>query len=118
MKILVLLLIGAVAGLVGALCGVGGGVIMVPAMTLALGVDPKKAIATSMAVIAITAIVATANNSRVYDLVQWKVVAIIAISSSLFAWLGSDLMKQLSNPVLTKIFASVMILIGIRMLWK
>jgi uncharacterized protein len=118
MKILPLLIIGAAAGLIGALCGVGGGIIMVPAMTLALGIETKKAIATSMAVIAITAIIATANNSRVHDLVQWKIVAVIAISSSLFAWFGSNFMRELSNPVLTKIFASVMILVGIRMLWK
>jgi len=113
-----LLMIGAAAGLLGALCGIGGGIVMVPAFTLALGMDQKQAVATSMAAVVVTAVVATANNMRSEGLIHWKTVALVAISAAVFSWLGSDWMKQLSSPVLTKIFAVVMILVGLRMLWK
>jgi uncharacterized membrane protein YfcA len=55
---------------------------------------------------------------RVDQLIQWKTVLIVAISAAVFSWIGSDWMKQLSSPMLTKIFAVLMILVGLRMLWK
>ena len=117
-SIVTLLLIGAAAGLLGALCGIGGGIVMVPAFTLALGMDQKNAVATSMAAVVVTALVATANNMRTERLIDWKVVMLVALSAAVFSWFGSDWMKQLSSPVLTKIFAVVMIIVGLRMLWR
>lgn len=117
-SILLLLLIGAAAGLIGALCGVGGGIIMVPAFAIGLGMEQRNAVATSMAAVVVTALVATANNMRSEGLIQWKMVLIVSASAAVFAWFGSDWMKQLSNPVLTKIFAVLMIAVGLRMLWK
>ncbi|MEN9991411.1 MAG: hypothetical protein RLZZ224_1113 [Verrucomicrobiota bacterium] len=117
-SVLILLAIGAAAGLMGALCGVGGGIVMVPAFTLALGMDQKTAVATSMAAVVVTALVATANNMRSDGLIDWKIVGVVALSAAACSWWGSDLMKQLSSPVLTKIFAFLMIVVGMRMLWK
>lgn len=119
MKSLIFLIsIGVMSGLIGALCGVGGGIIMVPAFTWGLGMDQKKAIATSMAIIVITAIVATVNHARNPGAIDWKVVGLVAAGSTIAAWWGTDLMKQLSNPALTRIFAVVMIIVGVKMLWK
>ena len=56
---------GVIAGLLGALCGVGGGIVMVPAFVTVLGFEQKKAVATSLAVIVIIALVATLNTSCV-----------------------------------------------------
>ena len=112
------ILIGLIAGLLGALCGVGGGLVMVPAFVLALGIEHKQAVATSMAVIIVTAIAATANNSRVAGLIDWKIVLAVGLASAVAAWFGSDLMRSLSNHTLTRIFGCVLVLFGVRMLWK
>jgi len=118
MKTLIIaLVIGACAGLIGALCGVGGGIVMVPAFILGLGMAEKKAIATSMAIIVFTAISATLNNSRQPDLIDWKIVGLAAIGASLAAWFGADYMKTLSNDSLRKIFGIVLIAFGIRALF-
>jgi uncharacterized membrane protein YfcA len=116
--ILIALTVGAAAGLLGALCGVGGGIIMVPAFTAALGMEHKNAIATSLAVIVITALVATLNNARPQTVVQidWRIVAIAATGAAVAAWWGTDLMHQLRSPILTKIFAITLITFGIKML--
>ncbi|MFT5633860.1 MAG: putative membrane protein YfcA [Rubritalea sp.] len=116
--ILIALTVGAAAGLLGALCGVGGGIIMVPAFTAALGMEHKNAIATSLAVIVITALVATLNNARPQTVVQidWRIVAIAATGAAIAAWWGTDLMHQLRSPILTKIFAITLIAFGIKML--
>jgi uncharacterized membrane protein YfcA len=119
MKIITLaILTGLAAGLLGALCGVGGGIVMVPAFVSLLGLEHKQAVATSMAVIILTAIAATANNSRTTELIDWKIVAAVGIASAVAAWFGSDLMRSLSNQALTRIFGCVLVLFGIRMLWK
>ena len=112
------IVIGLTAGLLGALCGVGGGIVMVPAFVALLGLDHKQAVATSMAVIIITAIAATANNARANNLIDWKVVAAVGLASAVAAWFGSDLMRSLGNQTLTRIFGCLLVVFGIRMLWK
>lgn len=118
MKIIVIaILTGLAAGVLGALCGVGGGVVMVPAFVGLIGLDHKSAVATSMAVIIVTAMSATANNART-ALVDWKLVLIVGAASALAAWYGTDLMRHLSNPTLTRIFGCLLVVMGARMLWK
>jgi uncharacterized membrane protein YfcA len=112
------ILTGLAAGLLGALCGVGGGVLMVPAFVGLLGLEHKNAVATSMAVIIVTALAATFNNARANNLIDWKIVALVGVASAVAAWFGSDLMRNLSNLTLTRIFGCLLIVFGARMLWK
>jgi uncharacterized membrane protein YfcA len=112
------ILVGVAAGFLGALCGVGGGILMVPAFTALLGFDQKRAVATSMAVIVAIAIASTVNNARSGELIDWKTVLIVGSASVLAAWLGTDLMRSLSNQTLTRIFGVVLLLFGVKMLWK
>ncbi len=116
MNFLIALLIGALGGLVAALCGVGGGIIMVPAFVFALGLDQKHAVATSLAVIVPTALVATTQFARSH-LVEWKLVAACAIGATLVAFFAADWMKSLSNLALTRIFALILIAVGLKMLF-
>ena len=108
--------IGLAAGLLGALCGVGGGILIVPAFVSILGFEQKKAVATSLAVIVIIALISTLNNSRQDNLIDWKVVALTAVAASLAAWFGTDLMHKLSNQHLTKLFGVVLLIFGAKML--
>lgn len=112
------ILTGLAAGLLGALCGVGGGIVMVPAFVSLLGLEHKQAVATSMAVIIVTAIAATLNNARANNLIDWKIVATVGLASMVAAWFGSDLMRNLSNQTLTRVFGCLLVVFGARMLWK
>ncbi len=119
MKVIIpVILIGLTAGLLGALCGVGGGIVLVPAFVAAFGFEQKQAVATSMAVIIVTAIAATANNARTPGLIDWKIAAAAGLASAIAAWFGSDLMKSLGNQTLTRIFGTALVIFGVRMLWK
>lgn len=112
------ILTGLAAGLLGALCGVGGGIVMVPAFVGLLGLEHKQAVATSMAVIIVTALAATLNNARSNNLIDWKIVAAVGLASMVAAWFGSDLMRGLSNQTLTRVFGCLLVVFGVRMLWK
>lgn len=116
MNLAIALLIGAVSGLIAALCGVGGGVVMVPAMVYFLGMPQKAAVATSLGAIILIALAGTMKNHS-NDLVNWPVTIACALAGALVAWFAADLLKVLSNEVLTKIFACLMIAMGVRMLF-
>ncbi len=118
MKIILLsLCIGLFAGIMAGLCGVGGGIVMVPAFVYFLGMEQKAAIATSMAVIVPTSLMAIARFQQA-GLVQWQVFLPTAIGAVAAAWLATGWVRKLSNEQLTKIFAVLMILVGISMLLK
>ena len=118
MKLLIIgLLVGAAAGLAGALCGVGGGIIMVPAFVLILGLGQKTAVATSLAVVVVSGLSGTMNHiTSKSGLIDWKIVGVTALGAALAAWFGTVLMKQLSGPQLTKIFGVLLVVVGVRML--
>jgi uncharacterized membrane protein YfcA len=107
--------IGALTGILAALCGVGGGLIMVPAFVFFLALDQKSAVATSLAVIIVVSMVATAKYSAA-SLVKWPVVLPVVLGAACTAWFAADWLKYLSNETLARVFAILMILIGIRML--
>lgn len=103
--------------MIAALCGVGGGIIMVPAFVILLGLDQKTAVATSLAAIILTALAATAKN-QINGLIDWKIVIPSALAGAVVAWFAADFLKALSNQALTKGFAILLIVAGVRMLWQ
>ncbi|MEO0416536.1 MAG: sulfite exporter TauE/SafE family protein [Verrucomicrobiota bacterium] len=118
MKIIIIgVLIGVLAGVMAGLCGVGGGIVMVPAFVYFLGMEQKQAVATSMAVIVPTAAMAifrfTGNG-----LVNWSVVIPAAIGAVIAAAFATEWMKSLSNTTLTRIFGVMLVAVGISMLFK
>jgi uncharacterized membrane protein YfcA len=110
------LFIGIAAGLLGALCGVGGGIFMVPVFVTFLGLTQKQAIATSLAVIIFTSLAATISNARApQPLIQWPLFAACTVGSVVASWLMAEKMKSMSDDTLTRIFAVVLIAAGVWM---
>jgi uncharacterized membrane protein YfcA len=107
--------IGALTGVLAALCGVGGGLIMVPAFVFLMALDQKSAVATSLAVIISVSLVATYKYQSA-SLIKWQVVWPVMLGAVVTTWLATDWLKHLSNDLLTRIFAILMIVVGIRML--
>ena len=63
--------VGAVAGLMSGLLGIGGGTVMVPGFTEIAGMPVKTAIATSLACVGIFAIPSTITHARLHD-IDWR----------------------------------------------
>jgi uncharacterized protein len=109
------LAIGLLSGAIAALCGVGGGLVMVPFFTLALGLGQKQAVATSLAVIVPTALIASYKNAQ-NDFINWPLFLATALGATAAAYFMADKLKSLQDVTLTKIFAGTTILMGI-LLW-
>lgn len=114
MNIFVAVLIGCVAGIVAALCGVGGGVVMVPAFVYFLKMGQKAAVATSLAAIVLTAIATSAKN-HANGFIDWPIAVGAGLAGGIVGWFGADLLKQFQDLVLVRIFATVIIVFGIQM---
>jgi len=114
MNIFVAVLIGCVAGIVASLCGVGGGVVMVPAFVYFLKLGQKPAVATSLAAIVLTAIATTAKN-HANGFIDWPIAFAAGAAGGIVGWFGADLLKQFQDVVLVRIFATVIIVFGVQM---
>lgn len=110
------IIIGALAALLGSLLGVGGGIIMVPAFKGFLGLSMKQAIATSLAVMIVTASVSSFRYAQA-GLVDWRIASFAAIAAVVAALLGSEIMKSLSSDSLRVAFGVFLIAVGIYMLF-
>ena len=116
MSIVVCILIGLVTGAVAGLCGVGGGIIMVPAFAAFMKMEQRFAVATSLAAVILTALAASLRNVS-NGLVEWKVAIPTGIAGATVAWFAADWLKQLSNVTLTRTFAVLLIIVGVHMLF-
>jgi uncharacterized membrane protein YfcA len=109
-------LIGVSGGMLGALFGVGGGIIMVPALLKFTDLSMKEAVATSLTIIVITSLFATFSNASA-RIIDWRLVAAAGVGAALAAYFGSGLMRQMNNEMLTRLFAIFMLLMGTKLLW-
>jgi uncharacterized membrane protein YfcA len=111
----VLGVVGAAAGLLSAIFGVGGGTIIVPSL-IARGWQAHRATATSLAAIGATAVFGTLRYSW-DDLVVWRDAALIGLPAVVGVVFGTALAKRVRGPHLQMAFAGVMLLVAGRLAW-
>lgn len=102
-----LIILGLLAGYLSGLFGVGGGIIIVPALVM-LGMDQRRAAGSSVAAILPTAIVGAVSYG-VAGQVDWIAGAILAIGVVIGAQIGSYLLSRLPRPVLFWTFIMFMV---------
>ena len=107
-----LLAIGFVTGTLSGLLGIGGGVIMVPALVVLFSMPPVIAKGTSVAVIVPSAIVGTIRN-RANDNVDLRVGAAIGIAGVISAVIGSVIANSLSDSLSNTMFAILLVSVAI-----
>jgi uncharacterized membrane protein YfcA len=84
----VLAAVGALAGLMSGLLGIGGGTVMVPGFSELVGMPVKEAIATSLACVAIFAIPSTVTHARLHD-IDWRFALLLTVGVVPGARLGA-----------------------------
>lgn len=108
---------GLVAGVVSGLLGVGGGIVKVPLMSLAMGVPLKAAIATSNLMIGVTAATgALVFFTRGYVDPRYAVPTVIGVIVG--AQLGSRLAGKAPTVVLRRMFQVIAAVLAVQMAWK
>jgi uncharacterized membrane protein YfcA len=113
--IVILVLIGLMAGIFGGIFGVGGAVIMIPALVYFLGVDQHTAQGTSLAVmLPPIGLFAAYNYYRAGQVNIWYAL-IIAAAFLIGGYAGSKIALNLPEQVMKKIFAVFLLLTAIQL---
>lgn len=119
--ILTIIIIGIAAGMLSGLVGVGGGIIMVPALVFFMNYNQHQAQGTSLGVLTLPVVII----ASVYYYYQCKkmgtpmdlrVIGLLAVGFIAGAYFGSKLAISLPTETLKKIFAIVLFYTAIKML--
>ncbi len=111
-----ILIYGILIGFINSLFGAGGGIISVELLKN-LGVDQKKAQATTVCII-LPLTVVTAGIYLLKGYVSFKDAWIFILPGFIGAVFGSTLLKKLKNKTLKMIFSVFMLWAGIRLFFK
>jgi len=114
--VLILVLIGLASGMLSGLVGVGGGIIIVPALVFFLGFSQHQAQGTSLGLLLLPVGILAVLNYYKQGYIDLKVVAIMSIAFVIGGWLGSKLSLVLSEVLIKRIFAIILFYAAFKML--
>ena len=112
----ILIAIGIVAGVFSGFIGIGGGLIVVPALVLFVGFSQHAAQGTSLAMMLPPIGILGVYNYYKAGHVDLKISMILAVTFILGSYFGSKFAISLSADVIKKVFGVIIILIGIKMI--
>jgi uncharacterized membrane protein YfcA len=115
--VLILLAIGLFSGMLGGMVGIGGGIVIVPALIYFLGFSQLNAQGTSLALIMFPVGVLGVINYYKQGHVDFNIVFILAAGFIVGSFLGSKFAMNIPQVVVKKFFAVLMIVIAIKMLF-
>jgi uncharacterized protein len=108
---------GVLTGAVSALFGVGGGIVMVPLMTIVLDLSQHTAEGTSLLVIVPTALAGVVAHRRRLR-VSLRHVTLLAAGGILGSFAGASLALGIEGDVLGRMFGGLLTLVGLGMIWS
>jgi len=116
-QLIIVLLIGLMAGIVSGALGVGGGIIIVPALVLFLGFSQHLAQGTSIAILMLPTGILAVMQYYKNGYVDVKVALILMLLFVVGAYLGSLVSLSLPDKVLKKVFGIFMLLVSLKMVF-
>jgi len=115
--VLILLAIGLFSGMLGGMVGIGGGIVIVPALIYFLGFSQLNAQGTSLALIMFPVGVLGVINYYKQGHIDFNIVFILAVGFVVGSFLGSKFAMNIPQAFVKKSFAMLMIVIAMKMLF-
>jgi|SRR6267378_4178070 len=117
--VIIILIIGIVAGIFSGFIGIGGGLVVVPCLVFFLGMSQHNSQGTSLAMMLPPIGVMAVYNYYKAGAVDFKVAAILCVSFVAGSFFGSKIALSLSPEQVKKAFGIFIILLGLKMVfWK
>lgn len=114
---IIIIIIGLAAGMLSGLVGVGGGIIIVPALAFFLGFSQHEAQGTSLGILLLPAGIFAAINYYKQGFIDVKVVLLLFVGFLIGGYFGSKLSLSLSEAAVKKIFAIMLVVVAAKMLF-
>ena len=105
---------GVAMGMLSALFGIGGGILLVPLLVAVFGFDQRLAAGTSLAVMGLIAIIGAVRQSR-QGMTEWRTGALLGVGGAVGALVGARLALLLPLTVLTWLFAALLVFVAVRL---
>ena len=116
-SIVSLVLLGALAGTLSGLLGVGGGIVMVPGQVLLFSITDAVAKGTSLAVIIPTAVVGTSRNLRRGN-ADLRLALVVGVAGVVSGAAASQLSVRMDATLSSVLFGVLLVATAARMLWS
>jgi uncharacterized membrane protein YfcA len=116
-EVLAAVAIGLLAGALGGLFGVGGGLIFVPALVLLFDFGQVEAEATSLLAI-IPVVLAGTWRQHLYGNVRWRPALVIGLTAVAGVELGVLTAKSLPEETLQRLFAALLLVVAAQLAWR
>ncbi|MFN5148137.1 MAG: TSUP family transporter [Flavobacteriia bacterium] len=114
--IIILILIGFFAGILSGFVGIGGGVIIVPALVFFLGLSQHEAQGTSLFVLMMPVVGLAVYNYWRENSINWNYGFIIALAFVIGGFFGSKISLKLSPSVVKLAFGLIMAYVSLRLI--
>jgi uncharacterized membrane protein YfcA len=114
--VLILIVIGIITGIMAGMLGIGGAIIMIPALVFLIGFNQQMAQGTSLAVMLPPIGIFAAYNYWKAGQVDIKVAMILAATFIVGSYFGSKFALNIPQALLKKIFGVLLLLVAAKML--
>ena len=116
-NIILYILLGLAAGILSGLVGIGGGILIVPALVFLFGFSQQQAQGTTLALLVPPIGILAAWTYYTHGFVDIKVAGLIAVGFIVGSLLGARVATGISNAILGKAFGIFLVLIGLKMIF-
>ena len=118
LTIIILVVIGLLAGLFSGLVGVGGGILMIPLLIILLGFTQHQAQGTALFAMLPPIGILAAINYYKEGFVKWEYSAVIALTFVFGGYIGSKISLNFSPQIIRRIFGVVMLVGAIKIIFS
>ena len=116
-KVALAMALGLLAGVLAGLFGVGGGILFVPTLAFALGLEQLHAQATSL--VAMLPVVAVGSwRQHRYGHVDFRAAIVLGLSGAGGVIVGGLIAESLPQGVLQRLFGALMLLVAAQIAWR
>ena len=116
MNIFLYILLGVIAGILSGLIGIGGGIIIVPALVLLFGLSQHSAQGTTLALMVPPIGLLAALAYYKQGFVDLKIAAFVCIGFFIGGLLGAKLAIGIPETILKKMFGAVLLIVSVKMI--
>jgi hypothetical protein len=118
-QLVILAIIGLMAGIFSGTLGVGGAIIVIPALIFFMGLSQHQAQGTSLAFMIPPVTLMAALNYSKNGYVNWKFAIILAIMFFLGTYFGSMISISIPEKILRKMFGGLLLIVALKIIfWK
>ena len=116
--VIILILIGLLAGSLSGLLGIGGGIVMIPLLIIFLGLTQHEAQGTVLFSMLPPIGILAAINYYKAGFVKWEYAIVIAFTFVVGGYLGSKLALHISSQLVSRIFGVIMLIVALKLIFS